>query len=153
MAEHGYLREYDEGLERGENRGDRDWREASEHNRRFMLGGRSERERALRNFRSSQDEHYLSWRDKQMEALDRDYAEYCREREQEFHTDFDRWRRQRHQKHGVHQPLQTGMAQTGISRDPEGTLELTNESMIDPESGPDPMAAATLGTGSSGGRG
>jgi hypothetical protein len=149
MAQHGYLREYEEESDRG---GERDWREASERNRSVMFGG-SERERALRNFRSSQDVHYRAWRDRQIEALDRDYAEYCREREQEFHQDFDAWRRRRHQRHGNTEPLQTGMTQSGLSADPSSTLELTTESAIDPELGPDPMATATLGTSSGGGRG
>ena len=46
-------------------------------------------------FGSSQDDHYRSWRDRQMAQLDRDYADYCREREQQFHSDFDSWRRNR----------------------------------------------------------
>jgi len=44
---------------------------------------------------SSQDDHYRSWRDRQMSQLDEDYGDYCREREQQFHSDFDSWRRNR----------------------------------------------------------
>jgi hypothetical protein len=44
---------------------------------------------------SSQDDHYRSWRDRQMSELDRDYDDYCRERQQKFHSDFDSWRRNR----------------------------------------------------------
>jgi hypothetical protein len=84
-----------------------------------------------------------------MEALDRDYLDYCREREQQFHQDFDNWRNQRH---GNHEPLQTGMTQTGQSKDPTGTLELTNEATDSLESEPDSMGASTLGTTSSGRR-
>ena len=47
------------------------------------------------SFGSSQDDHYRSWRDRQMSELDRDYDDYCREREQQFHSDFDSWRRDR----------------------------------------------------------
>jgi hypothetical protein len=46
-------------------------------------------------FGSSQDDHYRSWRDRQMSELDHDYDDYCREREQQFHSDFDSWRRNR----------------------------------------------------------
>lgn len=46
-------------------------------------------------FGSSQDDHYRSWRDRQMSELDRDYDEYCREREQQFHQDFGAWRSNR----------------------------------------------------------
>jgi hypothetical protein len=155
---HGYMREFDE--DRGGNRGrwldedrERGWRgsdrDRNERNLSFMLGDRGrdwERrdwERAPRGFSSGQDDHYRSWRDKQMDALDRDYADYCREREQQFHRDFDAWRSQRH---GNQQPLQAGMTQTAQAGDPTGELELSAE-MADPRQvEPDPMDAATLGT-------
>lgn len=160
MAQHGYLRDYDEGWDRGDG-ADR-WHDedrgrsgpASERN--FMLRERDrgfagsrfgDGERPPRNFRSRQDDHYLSWRDKQMDALDRDYADYCREREAQFHQDFENWRSHRH---GNPEPLRTGMTQTGLSADPTGELQLTSDDEVDPESGPDPTATATLGT--SGGR-
>jgi hypothetical protein len=158
MAQHGYLREYDEGWDRGEDR-ERDWRERGWQGERdfgdrdrdqgFMFGDRDrfrERgdwERAPRSFRSDPDEQYLTWRDKQIEALDRDYAEYCREREQQFHQDFNSWRRQRRANP---QPLQAGMTGTGPSQEPTEPLELTKETHADP------MSAATLGTTSGGGR-
>lgn len=44
------------------------------------------------------DDHYRSWREKQMQALDRDYEEYCRDCEQKFHQDFDSWRQNRQQQ-------------------------------------------------------
>ena len=44
---------------------------------------------------SHPDDHYRSWRDRQIEQMDRDYEEYCRERQQSFHGDFDSWRRSR----------------------------------------------------------
>ncbi|QIK77865.1 hypothetical protein G7077_02000 [Sphingomonas piscis] len=46
------------------------------------------------------DDHYRSWRDKQMQSLDRDYEDYCREREQQFHSEFDSWRQNRQQNRG-----------------------------------------------------
>ena len=159
MAQHGYLRESDEDWDRGEDR-DR-WRD-EDRERGLMFGGPdrarererfAERfrsggdwERAPRNFSRGQDDYYLSWRDKQMETLDRDYAEYCREREQQFHQDFDSWRRSRH---GNPEPLQAGMTQTGLSSDPTGELQLTADEAVGSETGPDPMATATLGTSSS----
>jgi hypothetical protein len=166
---HGYLRDWDEGWGRSDERerSDRDWRGRDEDrnwNRdredSFMLGnrddrrsrddrwsgqGRSDWERSPRNFRSHQDDHYRSWRDRQMESLDRDYADYCREREQQFHRDFDDWRRQRA---GNPQPLRTGMTQSGMSHDPSGEYQLTTESIVG-NAAPDPTSAATLGTNSS----
>jgi hypothetical protein len=149
MAQHGYLREFDEGWDRGEERDrESDWRNERdfgdrERDRGFMFGDRDrfrergEWEPAERNFRSSPDEQYLEWRGKQIEALDRDYAEYCREREQQFHQDFDSWRSQRRANP---QPLQAGMTATGQSQEPAEPLELTKETHADP------MGAATLGT-------
>ena len=60
-------------------------------------GGDWQQERgdSRREFSNHPDAHYHSWRDKQVEALDRDYADYCREREQQFHSDFDSWRQKR----------------------------------------------------------
>lgn len=100
-----------------------------------------------RGFRSSQDDHYRSWRDRHMQALDRDYEDYCREREQQFHQDFDSWRNQRR---GNPEPLRTGMTQTGLSADPSGVRQAENETDATPSSGSDPMATATLGTTSRG---
>jgi hypothetical protein len=130
MTQHGYLRDWDEGWDRDEGRerdrrepGDRDWREVSERNRSFMFShsgrsrrdqegfrGRDDWERAPRDFSANRDDHYRSWRDKQMQALDRDYEDYCREREQQFHHDFDSWRRNR-PAHGSREELILGAAE------------------------------------------
>jgi hypothetical protein len=161
---HGYLSDWDEGWGRSDERerSDRDWRERErERNRDRDWSGRERRAfsfsdrdrpgdfdrgaREPRNFRSHPDDHYLSWRDKQIDALDRDYADYCREREQQFHSDFDDWRRQRA---GNPQPLRTGMTQSGISHDPSGEYQLTTESIVG-SAAPDPTSEATLGTNSS----
>ena len=59
--------------------------------------GREQRE-GRTSFSSHPDDHYRNWRDRQMQALDNDYADYCREREQQFHRDFDSWRQNRGQQ-------------------------------------------------------
>ena len=46
-------------------------------------------------FGSSEHDHYRNWRDRELAKLDRDYDDYCREREQQFNQDFDSWRRNR----------------------------------------------------------
>ena len=91
------------------------------------------------------DDHYRSWRDRHLSDLDRDYRDYCREREAQFHRDFDDWRRQ---KYANPQPLSTGMTQSGLSHDPTGMTQAAEDSAGDrlPES--DPTATATLGTNS-----
>ena len=78
----------------------------------------------------------------QMQALDRDYADYCREREQQFHSDFDTWRSQRRDQV---QPLRTGMTQTSTGTDPEGTLDLTTNLETSSQAQP-AMADAAVGT-------
>jgi uncharacterized protein len=100
-----------------------------------------------RSFSAHPDDHYRSWRDRHMSELDRDYQDYCREREQQFHRDFDGWRRQ---KYGNPQPLRTGMTQSGISHDPTGMTQAAEENS--PASGNEQsaMTAATLGTNSEG---
>jgi len=208
---HGYLREYDEGWDRGDDRarderrerGDRDWRGSErdwrDRDRGFMFdrdrdsdrfrdhdddrgffsragdearswfrddereGGRDrgawennrdwpqrnrgsgEWNEGRRSFSSHPDDHYRSWRDRQMEALDRDYEDYCREREQQFHRDFDQWRSRRHGNPG---PLRTGMTQTGLSADPSGQTQAASEMEPAQPGESDPMATATLGTNS-----
>lgn len=158
---HGYLGDgYGGHGEIGSDR-DRDWRERDwQRDRGMMFGGRERNDRDWQDRRSfgdrpeerrslsaNPDDHYRSWRDRHMSELDRDYAEYCREREQQFHRDFDDWRTRRY---GNPQPLRTGMTQSGLSADPSGMTEAAtdDEPATPPES--DPMSTATLGTTSRG---
>lgn len=46
-------------------------------------------------FDASNDADYYSWRRSQIDALDRDYAEYRRENQARFHSEFDNWRTDR----------------------------------------------------------
>jgi hypothetical protein len=95
-----------------------------------------------RNFRSHQDDHYLSWRDRQIDALDRDYADYCREREQQFHSDFDNWRQSRQQR--------SQSRQDSDATAQAGELELTHErALAEQGNTPTPVGDATLGTNNS----
>lgn len=41
------------------------------------------------------DENYRRWRDQQIAQLDREYEDYCRERQQRFESDFGNWRQSR----------------------------------------------------------
>jgi hypothetical protein len=45
-----------------------------------------------------QDPHYSQWRSRQLEQLDRDYEEYCRECESRFEDDFSAWRGRRNEQ-------------------------------------------------------
>ena len=97
-----------------------------------------------RSFSAHPDDHYRSWRDRHMSELDRDYRDYCQEREQQFHRNFNDWRQQ---KYSNPQPLRTGMTQSGLSHDPSGETQAIEEGTPD-SAGSDPMGTATLGTSS-----
>jgi hypothetical protein len=157
---HGYLRdgygthgEIDPDSDNDRDRRDRDDRRerGSDRDRGFFFGDRDrerEREWDRARFSAHPDEHYRSWRDRHMAELDRDYEDYCREREQAFHRDFEDYRRT---KYGNPQPLRTGMTQSGIDHDPSGMDEAAEDSSAASPMGADPTADATLGTNSSAG--
>ena len=111
------------------------------------FGGRGDWEHGRTSFSPNPEDHYRSWRDKQMAALDRDYEDYCREREAQFHRDFDAWRSRRRSSP---EPLQTGMTQSGLSADPTGMSQAESEMAPASAASEDPTAAATLGTNSRG---
>ena len=110
------------------------------------FGGYGDYREERRSFSANPDDHYRSWRVRHMQALDRDYAAYCREREQQFHRDFNSWLTERHGNPG---PLRTGMTQTGFSHEPEGELELSDPAR-EGQAEEDPIDTATLGTTSGG---
>jgi hypothetical protein len=148
-----YRQSHDSRWDRGSNssawEGNRDWpqrdRGSSGYGRQQGSGAQGNWEEQRRNYSANPDDHYRSWRDRQMQALDRDYRDYCREREQQFHSDFDTWRSQRH---SAREPLQAGMTQTGQSADPTGITQL-NEDVDTPTTSADPMSEATAGTNTS----
>jgi hypothetical protein len=93
---------------RGASRSDRDWNRGQswdrdrERERGELPTGYADISDTLggfgnQRFGTSEHDYYRSWRDRQMQELDRDYDEFRREREQKFHEDFDSWRRKRQQ--------------------------------------------------------
>ncbi len=157
-------RDYRGGSDRGAWENNRDWpqrgRAFGEYRRDYGYGssqgdyrggpeqrgfGGSEESRERQSFSSHPDDHYRSWRDRQMQALDRDYADYCREREQQFHSDFDSWRQNRQQNRG-----QQGGGQDqdelllGASRSETGGMAAGAKN--GPQATTSPEGAATLGT-------
>jgi hypothetical protein len=48
--------------------------------------------------RTPHDEHYSSWRQRQIEELDRDYDDYRREHQSRFENEFSGWRQQKQTK-------------------------------------------------------
>ena len=73
-----------------------------------------------------------------MNSLDEDYADYCREREQQFHRDFDQWRRDRQGS--------TTQAEIAVAADEERAHE---RALSGEDNTPSPIDAATLGTNNS----
>ncbi|MGZ2412713.1 hypothetical protein ACUXST_002142 [Sphingomonas sp. F9_3S_D5_B_2] len=113
-----------------------------------------------RQFGSHQDDHYLSWRQQQMDALDRDYQDYCRERQQQFHQDFSSWRSNRQSSGsggGSQQSAQDTELELNAQHNMDGTAGTTTDPGNEPQSTIEPNSAATLGTNNSensfGGRG
>ena len=114
------------------------------------------------SFSSHPDAHYHSWRDKQMQSLDRDYQDYCREREQQFHQDFDSWRQGRQGQMSQAQSSSapsgssgssssgSSSGQSGSSSNDElllqrGSASGNSDSPIEPTSTVSPDGGATLG--------
>jgi hypothetical protein len=127
---HGYLGDgFGEHGEIGP--GQRDDRDR-DRDRGLMFGDDKRRER--RPFSAHPDDHYRNWRERHMAELDRDYEDYCRERERAFHRGFDEWRRNREQHR---------------ASDTDVVLEDERVQSDEALSGPDPMDNATLGTNDS----
>ena len=69
---------------------------------RFRQGGGLGMNRGEQRFSGSgPHDHYLSWRERQIAELDRDYDEYCRENEHKFSSDFQSWRQNRQSSQGM----------------------------------------------------
>jgi hypothetical protein len=74
------------------------------------------------------DENYRRWRDEQIARMDREYEEYCREKQQHFENDFHSWRSSRATQQG---------ASTGAAAPDGGSALFSAE----------PAAATTTGAG------
>ena len=143
QSDRGYGRQESYGSRPGNNRqqsgfgGSNEWR-----------GGQGSRESG--SYSANPDDHYRSWRDRQMQSLDRDYQDYCREREQQFHQDFDSWRQSRQQNQQT-QGSATQQSQPGGGSD-QSIMELNDPSRLTGETqgaAASGTSAATLGTNNS----
>lgn len=72
----------------------------SRQGQQSMLGGSQSS-----SFKSPHDQHYSSWRQRQIEELDRDYDEYCREHQSRFENEFSGFRTQRQTKRQMLQSI------------------------------------------------
>ncbi len=95
------------------------------------------------------DDHYMSWRERQISQLDRDYEEYCRDRQQRFESEFHGWREQRQSRSGSQSEGAPGTAgevtsgRTGLEGQKAGSGSTTR--MSDDDEGV--SAATTAGGG------
>jgi hypothetical protein len=89
-----YTRDY--GYNDRANAGGRDYaRGASSYAAGDASGWNNYDRNADRNRRADHDPHYRSWRDRQVEAFDRDYDDYRREHQSKFDDEFHSWRQGR----------------------------------------------------------
>lgn len=89
---------------------------------------------------SRSDPHYHSWRQRQIEELDRDYEDYRRENQARFESDFGSWRERRMHKRGLLGQIREHMEVVGNDEQHVGTIDRVAGDRIiltrsDPESG------------------
>ena len=86
------------------------------------------------------DPHYHSWRQRQIEELDRDYDEYRRENQARFESEFGSWRERRTSKRSMLGTVREHMQVVGNDDEPVGTVDRVAGDRIiltksDPEAG------------------
>jgi hypothetical protein len=106
---------------------------ASGYARGGFGSGDFERERSF-------DPNYRSWRQRQLDELDRDYDDYRRENQARFEDDFGGWRQRRQQKRGLLGQIREHMEVVGSDNEHVGTIDRPAGDRIiltksDPESG------------------
>ena len=90
--------------------------------------------------RQDYDPHYHSWRQRQIDELDRDYDEYRRENQSRFEREFGSWREQRRAKRQMLGQVREHMHVVGRDEEPVGTVDRVAGDRIilaknDPEAG------------------
>ncbi|MGI8931990.1 MAG: DUF2171 domain-containing protein [Sphingomicrobium sp.] len=69
------------------------------------------------------DPHYSEWRNRQIDALDRDYDDYRRENQSRFEDDFANWRTTRQTKRQMLGQVREHMQVLGSDEQPVGTVD------------------------------
>ncbi|QNM83821.1 DUF2171 domain-containing protein [Sphingomonas sabuli] len=120
----------------GWNSGDRDYRSSAPISSRDFArssagfgGGSNDWDRG--EFRSTgrtgsprdSDRHYHSWKQRQLDELDRDYDQYCRERQERFESDFGTWRKERMGKRQHLTGIREHMDVVGNDGEPLGKVD------------------------------
>jgi hypothetical protein len=86
------------------------------------------------------DEHYSSWRQRQIDELDRDYDEYRNEHRSKFENEFSGWRQQRQTKRQMLQSIREHFEVVDQNGERIGTVDKVRGDTIiltknDPEAG------------------
>ena len=71
------------------------------------------------------DPHYSEWRNRQMQQLDQDYEEYCRETQSKFDSEFGAWRERRGVQREAVGRVREHMAVVGSDGAHVGTVDCT----------------------------
>jgi len=92
---------------------------------RYAERGYDDRGYSYQGYRSrhEHDPHYRTWRDRQLEALDRDYDEYRRENQSRFDTEFGSWRTSRQSQRQLLQRVQEHQEVVGSDGQHIGTVD------------------------------
>ncbi len=90
---------------------------------------------------SPHDESYRRWRDQQIEALDSEYEDYCRHRQEQFEQDFSSFRQNRQSSITSGGPTMSQGGQSGAG---------TGQNAASTTTGAGNASASTASTGSSG---
>src|SRR3546814_19744856 len=69
------------------------------------------------------DSDYHQWRNRQIEALDREYDDYRRERQSRFESDFGGWRQQRATQRQPLTQARENMEVVGSDGEPAGQVD------------------------------
>jgi hypothetical protein len=90
------------------------------------------------DFATYRDPHYHSWRQRQLDELDRDYDDYRRENQSRFESDFGSWRERRMQKRGLLNQIREHMEVVGSDDGHVGTVDrIAGDRIILAKSDPD----------------
>lgn len=101
------------------------------------MGGRGSTARSRAAIREAQqqgsrghDPHYSEWRRRQIETLDRDYEDYCRENQSRFEREFGAWREERGRQRSTLSRVREQMKVIGSDGSPVGTVDKVCEDRI-----------------------
>ena len=103
------VRSYVEGDDHDSGRG----RQLADDPRAVEAAGEWNRQHGREGYEGSYAQHrdpYHSYRDRHLQEMDRDYQDWCQQREQQFHSEFNDWRSRRQMSSG-----QVGQTQSRLS--------------------------------------